>query len=146
MSRTRTLTAAATLAALLWAPALLAQDKPKDDLDRLLEGLDKPKEAEAKPKPGPKADAEKPKAEKKGPEQQADGGGPLSEVEKQMREVEQRLVKPDTGEETRNKQGEIVKKLDNVLQQLQRMRGQGNGSGRPRSVQAGNQPGSKPGQ
>ncbi len=43
--------------------------------------------------------------------------GPLSEVIKQMRDVEQRLSKPDTGEETRKKQGQIVKKIDTLIEQ-----------------------------
>ena len=35
-----------------------------------------------------------------------------------MREVEERLGKPDTGEETRKKQSQIVKQLDKVIEQL----------------------------
>ena len=35
-----------------------------------------------------------------------------------MRDVEQRLGQPDTGEETRKKQGEIVQDLESILKQL----------------------------
>ncbi len=44
-------------------------------------------------------------------------GGPLSEVVKQMREVERRLSQPDTGEETRKKQEQIVKKIETLIEQ-----------------------------
>ncbi len=57
----------------------------------------------------------KPKNQKQG-----DGNGPLSDVIKEMRDVEERLGKPDTGEETRKKQTQIVKQLDQVIQQLRR--------------------------
>ena len=35
-----------------------------------------------------------------------------------MREVEERLGKPDTGEETRKKQTEIVKNLEQLIEQM----------------------------
>jgi hypothetical protein len=76
---------------------------------------------------------------------QPQGGGPLDEAIKKMREVEQRLSKPDTGDETRRKQGEIVKNLDSVLQRLRTMQGQGQGKTirivRVDAPKPGNQPG-----
>ena len=75
-----------------------------------------------------------------------DDQGPLADVIKQMRDVEQRLSKPDTGKETRERQEQIVKKLDNVLEQIRK---QGGGSGsmrRMRRMAQGNQPGQQPGQ
>ena len=81
---------------------------------------------------------------------QGEAGGPLGDLIKQMREVEDRLGKPDTGAETRQKQTEIVKKLDSVLEQMRSSSGQSRGlkmvrggqkpSGPPQPGQ-GNQPG-----
>ena len=51
--------------------------------------------------------------------------GALSQSIKQMREVEKRLAQPDTGEETRKKQQEIVKELDRVLEQCRVIRVKG---------------------
>ncbi|HEX8201957.1 MAG TPA: hypothetical protein VF590_15885 [Isosphaeraceae bacterium] len=80
-----------------------------------------------------------------GGEGQPQGEGPLDETIKKMREVEQRLGKPDTGEETRRKEEEIVKSLDSVLQRLRAMQGQGQGKTirtvRVNAPQPGNQPG-----
>ncbi|MBX6312505.1 MAG: hypothetical protein IRY99_06240 [Isosphaeraceae bacterium] len=59
----------------------------------------------------------------------SDENSPLAEAIKKMREVEQRLGKTDTGEQTRQKQAEIVKQLDNILEQLRRAQGQGSGQG-----------------
>jgi hypothetical protein len=59
--------------------------------------------------------------------QQEDGSGPLGQVIKEMREVEQRLGKTDTGEETRKKQTEIVKNLQQLIEQLQQSSGQSKG-------------------
>jgi hypothetical protein len=47
-----------------------------------------------------------------------EGTGPLAKIIKEMRDVEERLGKPDTGDETRKKQSEIVKQLDQVIEQL----------------------------
>jgi hypothetical protein len=73
------------------------------------------------------------------------GTGQLDEAIKKMREVEQRLGKPDTGDETRRKQEEIVKNLDSVLQKMRTMQGQGQGkifrTVRTNAPQPGNQPG-----
>jgi len=58
-------------------------------------------------------------AGKRRKKKQGDEGdnGPLSEVIKEMRDVEQRLSKPDTGEETRNKQIQIVKRIETLIEQ-----------------------------
>lgn len=55
-------------------------------------------------------------------EEQGQSGGPMAETMKKMREVEQRLTKLDTGEQTREEQQEIVKSLDQVLERIQKMR------------------------
>lgn len=87
------------------------------------------------------------KKKKKGDQQQGENSGPLAETIKQMREVEKRLGEPDTGEETRKKQAEIVKQLDNVLEQLRTVEMKP-GKGKPQKPgdQPGKQPGSKPGE
>src|SRR4029079_1263025 len=58
---------------------------------------------------------------KKKEQEEEDGNSPLGKVVKEMREVEGRLGKPDTGEETRKKQAEIVKNLDGLIEQMRRM-------------------------
>jgi hypothetical protein len=47
-----------------------------------------------------------------------DETGPLGQVIKEMRDVEERLGKPDTGDATRKKQSEIVKNLDQLIEAM----------------------------
>jgi len=54
-------------------------------------------------------------------------GGPMSDVIKEMRDVEGRLGEPDTGQETRKKQGQIVKRLDTLIEQMKSSAGQKKG-------------------
>jgi len=87
-------------------------------------------------------------------EQEGGGSDPISQAVKKMREVEKRLSEPDTGEETRKKQEQIVKDLDEILEQIRSMKGQ---PGKPgsrivaemrqqgRTSKPGNEPGSNPG-
>jgi hypothetical protein len=83
---------------------------------------------------------------KKDDDQDGQGSGPLSDVIKEMRDVEQRLGQPDTGEETRQKQGQIVKRLDTIIEQLRNSSGQGQGKMVIRQVrQAGQKPGNSQG-
>jgi len=121
------------------------------DLDNFLEKLGEVKETPSPdeppsglPKPGnePPSQPDKPKAndlkgeaneldkhleeltgrrrKKKNPDD-GEGSGPLGKIIKEMRDVEERLGKPDTGEGTRKKQAEIVKQLDQVIEQLKSM-------------------------
>ena len=109
---------------------------PLDDaskkLDELLEEKTgrKPKK---KPKPG------------QGQGQKGDGedgdAGPLGDLVKQMREVENRLNEPDTGAETRKRQTEIVKNLDTLLEQ---MRNSSSQSQAMKLVRGGPKPGGPP--
>ena len=73
--------------------------------------------------------------------------GPLGQVIKEMRDVEERLGKPDTGEETRKKQGEIVKNLDAMIERMKNAPSQ---SMAMRMIREGKEPGQpqppKPGQ
>jgi hypothetical protein len=68
--------------------------------------------------------------------------GPLSDVIKEMREVEQRLGKPDTGEETRQKQVQIVKRLQTLIEQARSSSSQSRSRQRRRmAMRPGEQPG-----
>jgi hypothetical protein len=83
-------------------------------------------------------------------DQQGEGGGMLAEAIKRMREVEQRLEQPDTGEETRQKQEEIVKNLDSILEQLRKQSQSSTRKMRTvqkgqQTKQQGQQPGAQPG-
>jgi hypothetical protein len=71
--------------------------------------------------------------------------GPIGEMIKEMRDVEQRLGKPDTSEDTQAKQKQIVKRIDTLIEQV---RQSGSSAGRlvmRRRHEQGNQPGQQPG-
>lgn len=76
-----------------------------------------------------------------------DGGeggeqGPLSDVIKQMRDVEKRLGETDTGEETRKKQQQIVQRLETLIEQMRSASAQSQGKQRRQlAVKPGQQPG-----
>ncbi|HEV3166917.1 MAG TPA: hypothetical protein VGZ22_23015 [Isosphaeraceae bacterium] len=147
---------------------------PKDkDLDSLLEKLGETKDAPktggrpsagpAQEPPSPNRPGQPPSGELKGKDKDFDehleellgrkhkkkGGdqdsGPLADVIKEMRDVEERLGKPDTGEDTRKKQEQIVKKIDTLIEQLRNSSGQSQGKARIRTVRQGNQPGGQNG-
>jgi hypothetical protein len=64
---------------------------------------------------------------------------------KEMRDVEQRLGKPDPSEDTQNKQKQIIKRIETLIEQASRS---GSSSGRMmmrRTRQPGQQPGQQPG-
>ncbi len=75
--------------------------------------------------------------------------GPLSKVIKEMDDVESRLAKRDSGEETRQKQGEIVKQIDGMIERMRRMsqesKSQQPRPGDPKPGKPGDQPGSQAG-
>jgi hypothetical protein len=90
-----------------------------------------------------------------GEDGQQGGGGaddsPLGQAIKKMEEVEKKLSQSDTGEGTRKTEGEIVKQLDQILEQIRQAQGGGSGKGKKlmEIKQAGNQggkPGEQPGQ
>jgi hypothetical protein len=71
--------------------------------------------------------------------------GAIGEMIKEMREVEKRLGKPDSGEDTQAKQKQIVKRIDTLIEQV---RQSGSSAGRlliRRRVRQGNQPGQQEG-
>ncbi len=84
------------------------------------------------------------KRKKKGGEQE-DGSGPLGEIVKEMRDVEQRLGKPETGEDTQSKQKRIVKQIETIIQQMKQS-GSSSGMAMRRVRQQGQKPGDNPGQ
>jgi hypothetical protein len=49
--------------------------------------------------------------------------GTIGEIIKEMRDVEQRLGKPDTGEGTRTEQERIVKRIDTLIEEIKRSGG-----------------------
>jgi hypothetical protein len=86
------------------------------------------------------------KPKKKG-QNDDEGSGPLGKIIKEMREVEERLGKPDTGEETRKKQAEIVKNLEQIIEQLRKQSNQQQGKKQLQlTMKPGQKPGSDPGQ
>jgi hypothetical protein len=74
--------------------------------------------------------------------------GPIGEMIKEMREVEQRLGKPDPSDDTQKKQKQIIKRIETLIEQAKQS---GSSAGRMtmrRVRQAGNQgqqPGDQPG-
>jgi hypothetical protein len=84
------------------------------------------------------------KRKKKGG-QPEEGSGPLGEIVKEMRDVEQRLSKPETGEDTQSRQKRIVKNIDTLIQQMKQS-GSSSSMAMRRIRQQGQKPGDKPGQ
>ena len=85
-------------------------------------------------------------------QQQGEETGPLAEAIKKMQEAERRLADNDTGEQTRKTQGDVVKELDQILEQLRQARSsQSKPQQKTKEIQQagqkpGNQPGQKPGE
>ena len=85
------------------------------------------------------------KKKKKSRSEQEDGSGAMGQLIKEMREVEQRLGKPETGEDTQAKQKRIVKQIETLIDQMKQSGG--SGSMAMRQVrQPGQKPGNQPGQ
>ncbi|HZW34970.1 MAG TPA: hypothetical protein VFF52_29875 [Isosphaeraceae bacterium] len=67
--------------------------------------------------------------------------GPIGQIIKEMREVEQKLGKPDTGEGTRGQQKQIVKQIESLIEEMKR-----SGSSMRMMVRRVRRPGQRPGQ
>jgi hypothetical protein len=75
--------------------------------------------------------------------------GPVGEIIKEMRDVEQRLGKPDPGKDTQNKQRQIVKRIETLIEQARQSGASGTRfvlrsvrqSGRERGQQPGGEQG-----
>ncbi len=121
-------------------PPMPGQTK-SDDLNADDKALDKDLERITGKKEAPKN-----KRDRKAEEET----GPLGQVIKEMRDVEERLGQPDTGEETRKKQTEIVKNLEQLIEQMKNAPSQAQGlkmirQGQKPGTQPGNKPGEQPG-
>ena len=57
-------------------------------------------------------------AEEKSGTSKSRGDGPLGQIIKEMRDVEERLGKPDTSEDTQGKQKQIVKQIETLIEQM----------------------------
>jgi hypothetical protein len=57
--------------------------------------------------------------------------GPVGQIIKEMRDVEQRLGKPDTGEGTRDQQKQIVKRIDTLIEEMKKSGSSRAGHDRP---------------
>jgi hypothetical protein len=68
--------------------------------------------------------------------------GPVGEMIKEMRDVEQRLGKPDPSEDTQKKQKQIVKRIETLIEQAKQS---GSSAGRL-TLRRVNMPGQQPGQ
>jgi hypothetical protein len=70
--------------------------------------------------------------------------GPIGDMIKEMREVEQRLGKPDPSEDTQKKQKQIVKRIETLIEQV-RQGGSAGSMAMRRMRQPGQQPGKQDG-
>jgi hypothetical protein len=68
--------------------------------------------------------------------------GPAGQIIKEMRDIEQKLNKPDTGEATREEQKKVVKRIEDLIEQVKQSGQSGMGRMRIRMV---NRPGRQPG-
>ncbi len=82
------------------------------------------------------------KKNRSGPEE---GDGAMGQLIKEMREVEQRLGKPETGEDTQAKQKRIVKQIETLIEQM-RQSGSSGSMAMRQVRQQGQKPGNQPGQ
>ncbi len=119
-------------------PPKAGGDKKSDPLEGEAKKLDDLLEEKTGRKP--KKPGDKKPGQGQGPGQE--GGGPLGDIVKEMRDVEERLGKPDTGEETRKKQTEIVKNLDTLIEQMKNSPSQSQGL---KMLREGKKPGGPPG-
>lgn len=89
-----------------------------------------------------------------GQQGEADPSNPeMKKLVEKMREVEKRLSEPDTGQDTRKKQTEIVESIDQIIQRMRqvaqqqqqqrRQRQQQQGQGMAQNDQPGEQPGAQ---
>ena len=125
-----------------------ADDKPADDANSPKPETGKDGKAKPDPLTGKAKDLDEHLSDlsgqrrKKKSGQDQEGTGPLGEVVKEMRDVEQRLGKTDTGEATRKKQQTIVKNLETLIEQ---MKAQSSRSQQKKQQRITMKPGDKPG-
>lgn len=76
---------------------------------------------------------------------QGEASGPMGELIKEMRDVEKRLGEPDTGEETRGKQQQLVKRLETLIEKIRQESRQQSRMTQRQTEQQGGKPGDQPG-
>jgi hypothetical protein len=82
---------------------------------------------------------------KKRPSSDQERTGPIGDMIKEMREVEQRLGKPDPSEDTQKKQKQIVKRIETLIEQVKQQGGSAGSMAMRRMRQQGQQPGQQEG-
>ena len=82
---------------------------------------------------------------KKRPSSDQERSGPVGEMIKEMRDVEQRLGKPDPSEDTQKKQKQIVKRIEAMIEQAKQSGSSGGRLVVRRIPRPGQQPGQQPG-
>ncbi len=118
-------------------------------------GSDEPKPASRPGKPSPPKLGGKDKdiddrleeytgRRKKRPAADEKRSGPIGEIIKEMRDVEQRLAKPDTSGDTQNRQKQIVKRIETLIELVRQSGGSAMGF-RVRRVRQPGQQGQQPG-
>jgi hypothetical protein len=86
------------------------------------------------------------KKRKKNRSDEQAGSGQLGQIIKEMRDVEQRLGKPDTSEDTQGKQKQIVKQIETLIEQIRQAGSSGSGMAMRQVKQPGGKPGNQQGQ
>ncbi|WP_165243563.1 hypothetical protein [Paludisphaera soli] len=79
-------------------------------------------------------------------QEQGEGSGPMGELIKEMRDVEKRLGEPDTGEETRGKQQQLVKRMETLIEKIRQESQQQSRMMQRQTQQPGGKPGEQPGE
>jgi hypothetical protein len=82
---------------------------------------------------------------KKRPSSDQERTGPIGDMIKEMRDVEQRLGKPDAGDDTQKKQKQIVKRIETLIEQVRQQGGSAGSMAMRRVRQPGQQPGQQDG-
>ncbi len=72
--------------------------------------------------------------------------GAMSQTIRKIREVEKKLGDNETGDQVRQKQQEIVKEFDQLIEQAKKASSKSRGQGPPRQTAQNGKPGEKPGQ
>jgi hypothetical protein len=144
------------LDALLEKLGATKDERAPEDRPRHQAGSDESKESPRPEKPAPAKLGAKDKdidqrleeltgRKKRRPASDNERSGPVGQIIKEMRDVEQRLGKPDTGDDTQSRQKQVVKRIETLIEQVRRS-GSGAAGLRIRTVrQSGPRPGAQPG-
>jgi hypothetical protein len=134
------------------------KEKPApEDHPRNPGAAEEPKEPSRQQKPGPAKLGGKDKdiderleeyagRKKRRPAADEERNGPIGEIIKEMRDVEQRLGKPDPSEDTQNKQKQIVKHIEKLIEDVRKSGSSGSRLVLRRVRQPGQRGGQEPGE